>query len=91
MNLPSFDFNDIISFIVSPSFSGTSLVLKILFIVISFYFIISIIYFLSKTHYFQWLYGESLEDAFIKRPYGCLLYTSPSPRDATLSRMPSSA
>ena len=25
------------------------------------------------------------------RPYFCLLYTSPSPRDATLSRMPSSA
>ena len=25
------------------------------------------------------------------RPYCCLLYTSPSPRDATLSRMPSSA
>ena len=24
-------------------------------------------------------------------PKGCLLYTSPSPRDATLSRMPSSA
>ena len=24
-------------------------------------------------------------------PQGCLLYTSPSPRDATLSRMPSSA
>ena len=27
----------------------------------------------------------------IYRPWGCLLYTSPSPRDATLSRMPSSA
>ena len=26
-----------------------------------------------------------------KKGYGCLLYTSPSPRDATLSRMPSSA
>ena len=25
------------------------------------------------------------------RPGTCLLYTSPSPRDATLSRMPSSA
>ena len=25
------------------------------------------------------------------RPMACLLYTSPSPRDATLSRMPSSA
>ena len=29
-------------------------------------------------------------DNFIKVD-GCLLYTSPSPRDATLSRMPSSA
>ena len=27
----------------------------------------------------------------IKAVYPCLLYTSPSPRDATLSRMPSSA
>ena len=27
----------------------------------------------------------------ITRPSYCLLYTSPSPRDATLSRMPSSA
>ena len=27
----------------------------------------------------------------IKAPKSCLLYTSPSPRDATLSRMPSSA
>ena len=38
------------------------------------------------------------EDALIKQINGenaffwsCLLYTSPSPRDATLSRMPSSA
>ena len=33
-------------------------------------------------------------EAVRKRPgmyIGCLLYTSPSPRDATLSRMPSSA
>ena len=26
-----------------------------------------------------------------KGPYGCLLYTSPSPRDLSTSRMPSSA
>ena len=32
--------------------------------------------------------SKSLALAYIK---GCLLYTSPSPRDATLSRMPSSA
>ena len=29
--------------------------------------------------------------AFAAHTYNCLLYTSPSPRDATLSRMPSSA
>ena len=27
----------------------------------------------------------------LRKAYFCLLYTSPSPRDATLSRMPSSA
>ena len=32
-----------------------------------------------------------LSDSEIKTYKGCLLYTSPSPRDATLSRMPSSA
>ena len=31
------------------------------------------------------------KDAIIENIKGCLLYTSPSPRDATLSRMPSSA
>ena len=34
-------------------------------------------------------HGED-KDIF-ERLYACLLYTSPSPRDATLSRMPSSA
>ena len=31
------------------------------------------------------------EDVYFNQYYNCLLYTSPSPRDATLSRMPSSA
>ena len=36
---------------------------------------------------------EEIKDkfGFISGQYLCLLYTSPSPRDATLSRMPSSA
>mgnify|MGYP003324645245 CR=1 FL=1 len=38
--------------------------------------------------------GEAIREV-VKHPAGndpiCLLYTSPSPRDATLSRMPSSA
>ena len=36
---------------------------------------------------------ERMADMYgnVNSNYGCLLYTSPSPRDATLSRMPSSA
>ena len=37
------------------------------------------------------LYAEWDPSNFIDRSISCLLYTSPSPRDATLSRMPSSA
>ena len=39
------------------------------------------------------LIGRLLHLCEVVRPgkYFCLLYTSPSPRDATLSRMPSSA
>ena len=36
--------------------------------------------------------GETTQNAAVdQQGRGCLLYTSPSPRDATLSRMPSSA
>ena len=35
--------------------------------------------------------GHSLTFAGVEWIKDCLLYTSPSPRDATLSRMPSSA
>ena len=35
--------------------------------------------------------NEALTVTKIAQITGCLLYTSPSPRDATLSRMPSSA
>ena len=34
---------------------------------------------------------KRVEPASITKLMSCLLYTSPSPRDATLSRMPSSA
>ena len=35
--------------------------------------------------------GDGIDDIIIGAFTACLLYTSPSPRDATLSRMPSSA
>ena len=34
---------------------------------------------------------SATDDLRINQPYICLLYTSPSPRDRTRSRMPSSA
>ena len=34
---------------------------------------------------------SSAVDAIARQPEACLLYTSPSPRDGLLSRMPSSA
>jgi len=37
------------------------------------------------------LYSKNICNFFLNLYKGCLLYTSPSPRDATLSRMPSSA
>ena len=40
----------------------------------------------------RWLKNTEVCDILINyRQYGCLLYTSPSPRDGLLSRMPSSA
>ena len=34
---------------------------------------------------------DSLKESIIEEASSCLLYTSPSPRDSNLSRMPSSA
>ena len=47
----------------------------------------------SPTNVEGWVStGASMLDVAISnRPYGCLLYTSPSPRDRQKSRMPSSA
>ena len=46
---------------------------------------------LMDTAGFENAKGEKLEARMRARTEDCLLYTSPSPRDATLSRMPSSA
>ena len=36
-------------------------------------------------------FGIGIKNVTINEPHFCLLYTSPSPRDGLLSRMPSSA
>ena len=42
-------------------------------------------------NFFGWVKGAKLVELKECNTEDCLLYTSPSPRDATLSRMPSSA
>ena len=45
----------------------------------------------AKDHCKEIIKETKAEIAFIENPNGCLLYTSPSPRDKRQSRMPSSA
>ena len=45
----------------------------------------------AMTEAFKMKLSIEEADAVFGRPMGCLLYTSPSPRDGLLSRMPSSA
>ena len=46
---------------------------------------------LDSVHRKDFNRGRAAAMSMIPTSTGCLLYTSPSPRDATLSRMPSSA
>mgnify|MGYP003303601772 CR=1 FL=1 len=48
----------------------------------------------SETEANEFIHGDLTDRSFVHRVIkfkGCLLYTSPSPRDRTRSRMPSSA
>ena len=45
----------------------------------------------SISHYIINSGGKRLRPLIVLLAYSCLLYTSPSPRDGLLSRMPSSA
>ena len=47
--------------------------------------------YLSHWRNGEWDAGTLTEDNVLHISEGCLLYTSPSPRDRTRSRMPSSA
>ena len=46
---------------------------------------------IEKFGYANAMQAPKLEKIVINMGVGCLLYTSPSPRDGLLSRMPSSA
>jgi len=46
---------------------------------------------LKKIELSEDIFGKKINNNLVHQVYTCLLYTSPSPRDATLSRMPSSA
>ena len=61
-----------------------------------FYLVVLIIFFFAlaigtKIFVIQWIEGPVFEVMANNQTINCLLYTSPSPRDRTRSRMPSSA
>ena len=45
----------------------------------------------SRSGYYNWVRSEKNRELREAKDRACLLYTSPSPRDSTSSRMPSSA
>ena len=45
----------------------------------------------QEVHLEQLIFPDEVHGFLLHKNWFCLLYTSPSPRDATLSRMPSSA
>ena len=45
----------------------------------------------TRVHYYKSLISYDKRDNIVEQIISCLLYTSPSPRDGLLSRMPSSA
>jgi len=59
-----------ISFLTNPPFQGFFLVLKIIFILAFLYFFVSIVYFIKKSHYIEWLYLEPLRDNLTRKDYG---------------------
>lgn len=61
--------NDILSFLVDPPFTTTLLILKCLFISIFIFFLISIIYFLKKTHWMEWRFGEGRKEFLTEQSY----------------------
>ena len=45
----------------------------------------------GMTHYVHVVIVDNTSNVYLENPTTCLLYTSPSPRDFQVSRMPSSA
>lgn len=68
-NFGNIGFGDIISFLVDPPFTTTFFALKCLFIGIFVFFLVSIIFFLKKTHWWQWRFGEGSKDFFTEQSY----------------------
>ena len=72
----------------SDEVTGSNSLLSWLFLIMSLCIGLGIGYIMAK---FLYLYDPSSSHSFSDKDIGCLLYTSPSPRDLSTSRMPSSA
>lgn len=68
--LEGFSLYNISSYVTSPPFYRTFTIMKFLFVFVSVYFLISIIYFIMNTTYIRLRFGEKFMDGLTRRPYG---------------------
>ncbi len=61
---------EIISFLISPDFSGWLLILKIVFLILALVLLILIIFALLRTTWFRWFVWSDLFEFLNYRPYG---------------------
>jgi hypothetical protein len=66
----NFNPSEMFSFLIDPPFETTFFVLKLAFIGVSLFFLVSIIYFLRNTHWLQYAFGERTHEFLSKQPYG---------------------
>lgn len=63
-------FNNLISFFVSPSFSGWLFIIRIVFLVLSLILGVAVILLISKNSYYRYLLTWDLQEILSYRPFG---------------------
>ena len=68
-DLSQFEIADLFSLLAYPPFSGYFLIMKIIFILSSLFFLVLIIYFLTHSAFLKLAYGDMFMDFFAKKTY----------------------
>ena len=64
------DFNNIISFLISPDIQTKLFSAKVAFLAVSLFFLVLIIFVLLRTHYLRWMFFNDTIEFFTFRQFG---------------------